>query len=283
MKKKVIISKLLIFSLMICFVLGSLRFNVSAAKKKFAYDYGVFLSVNSGKSAFKKFKDYKTIVIDVQNGFLAKDIKMLKKQGHKVYSYINVGAIENYRDYYKSYEDVTLGVYENWPDEKWVNVHDEKWQRFILDDLSSKIISTGVDGFFVDNIDVYYQYHNDDIYSGVETILKGLKKKGKVIINGGDTFVTEYYDKNGSLNDILDGVNQETVFSRIIDYDKDKFGKNSSSDAKYFKKYMKLVKKCRKKCYLLEYTKDKNLSNKIQKYCKKKGYKYYISDKLDLS
>ncbi|WP_408070546.1 endo alpha-1,4 polygalactosaminidase [Butyrivibrio sp. JL13D10] len=277
------ISNILIFTIIICFILGHFEINAAAATKKFKYEYGVFLSVNSGKRAFKRFRDYKTIVLDAQNGFSTKDIRKLKKQGHKVYSYINVGAVENYREYYYNFEDITLGVYENWPDEKWVDVSDTKWQDFILNELSSKIIATGVDGFFVDNIDVYYLYQNDSIYSGVETILKGLKKKGKVIINGGDTFVTEYHRRNGNLNDILDGVNQESVFSKIIDYDKDKFGKNSASDTKFFKKYLKLVKKNKKKCYLLEYTKSKDLGEKVRKYCKKKGYKYYISEKLNLS
>lgn len=269
--------------LVLAIIMGCFKMDASASGKgKFTHDYGVFLSLNSGKKTFKKFRDYKTLIIDVQNGFSSKDIKKLKKQGHKVFCYINVGAVENYRDYYKDYEDITLGVYENWLDEKWVDVSDKRWQDFILNDLSSRIIETGVDGYFVDNIDVYYNYHNDNIYTGVETILKGLKKKGKVIINGGDTFVLEYYEKNKSLDDILDGVNQETVFSKIIDYDKDKFGENKKSETKYFKKYLKLVKKNKKNCYLLEYTKDKALNDKIKKFCKKKRYKYYISERLDL-
>lgn len=274
--------RVLMLTLCVCFFMGVFSMNVCAGNK-FAYDYGVFLSVNAGKSAMKKFGDYKTIVLDVQNGFSSKDIKKLKKKGHKVYSYINVGAIENYRDYYSRFEDITLGVYDNWPDEKWVDVSTEKWQNFIMNELSTEIDETGVDGFFVDNIDVYYLYHTENIYAGVENILKGLSKKGKVIINGGDTFVTEYYEKNGNLNGILDGVNQETVFSKIIDYDKDKFGENDSDETKYFQKYLKTVKCAHKKCYLLEYTKDKELSNKIREYCKKNHYKYYISGRLDLS
>ena len=278
-----IAKRVLALVLIFCLLLFIPPIKADAKRNSFTYDYGVFLSVNAGKSAMKKFAPYETIVIDVQNDFSKSDIKKLKKQGHKIFSYINVGAIENYRDYYKSYAALTLDVYENWPDEKWVDVSSKKWQDFILKKLSTRIINTGVDGFFVDNIDVYYHYHNKKIYSGVETILKGLKKKGKVIVNGGDTFVSEYYKKNGSLNKILDAVNQETVFSRIIDYDKDRFGKNTSSETKYFKKYLSTVNRANKTCYLLEYTKSKTLGKEIKKYCKKKGYKYYISKKLDLS
>ncbi len=278
-----IVKRVLAFSLIICITIFSPVLRIKAAAKNFTHDYGVFLSINSGKAANIKFKDYQIIVLDVQNGFSKSDIKKLKKQGHKVYSYINVGAIENYRDYYKTYKSPTLGVYENWPDERWVDVSSKKWQSFILNKLSVKIAKTGVDGFFVDNVDVYYHYYTKEMYSGLVTILRGLRKKGKVIVNGGDAFVTEYYRKEGTLNGILDAVNQETVFSSIIDYDKDKFGKNSAEDRKYYQEYLTTVSKAKKKCYLLEYTKSKKLGKKIKEYCRKKGYKYYISKKLDLS
>ncbi|MCR5656101.1 MAG: endo alpha-1,4 polygalactosaminidase [Butyrivibrio sp.] len=273
--------------LVLCMLLSCFVIETEAARKGFKYEYGVFLSVNAGKKAMSRFKDYKVLIIDAQNDFKAKDIKKLKKQGHVVYSYINVGAVENYRDYYNDYKELMLDVYENWPDERWVNVSDKRWQEFILDDLSERILKTGVDGFFVDNIDVYYKYmntnHGEGIYEGLNTILKGLCDKGKVIVNGGDAFVRRYYEENGNLNGILDGVNQESVFSRIIDYKKDKFGKSKADDRKYFLDYLGIVKKAKKKVYILEYTKSKKLMKSIKKYCKKKGYKYYISKKLDLS
>ncbi|WP_035796037.1 endo alpha-1,4 polygalactosaminidase [Butyrivibrio sp. WCD3002] len=258
-----------------------------SAKKNFANDYGVFLSLNSNKKTMKKLAGYRTVVIDAQNDFTKEDIRKLRKAGHKVYSYINVGAIENYRDYYDNFRDVMLDVYENWEDERWVDVSQKKWQDFILNDLSVRIKATGVDGFFVDNVDVYYMYRDaafaPDIYNGLEIILKGLSGRGKVIINGGDTFVSEYYDRNGSLDGILDGVNQESVFTSIIDYDKNKFGESDKDSREYFTSYLKKVKKCKKKVYLLEYTKNKKLKKKIRNYCKKKGYSYYISGNLNLS
>ncbi|WP_026525907.1 endo alpha-1,4 polygalactosaminidase [Butyrivibrio sp. MB2005] len=281
--------RLIAFVLALMMLVGVFTATAStvSAKKTFAHDYGVFLSLNSNKKTMRKLAGYKTIVIDVQNDFTKEDIRKLRKAGHKVYSYINVGAIENYRDYYNDFSDVMLDVYENWEDERWVDVSKEKWQNFIVNDLSERIKATGVDGFFVDNVDVYYMYKDaafgPGIYDGLEIILKGLSKKGKVIINGGDTFVTEYYDRNGSLDGILDGVNQESVFTRIIDYDKNKFGKSDKDSEKYFTSYLKKVKKCKKKVYLLEYTKNKRLKKKIKNYCKKKGYKYYISGNLNLS
>ncbi len=277
--------KIFVPILVMLFVLISLFFyifgSVLAAEKNFKYDYGVFLSC--GPENLRNMSRYKTIVIDVQNDFTKNDIKRLKKQGHTVYSYINIGSVEKYRDYYDDYKDITLGVYENWPDEKWVDVSEKKWQDFIVDDLSVKIMQTGVDGFFVDNTDVYYNYHTDSIYDGLTNILLSLKRKGKVIINGGDTYVSEYLEYNKNLKEILDGVNQESVFSSILNYDNNTFGENDKDTELYYKKYLSKIKKNKKKVFVLEYTTNKKLKKKIKKYCKKRGYKFYISEDVDLS
>ncbi|MBQ8030172.1 MAG: hypothetical protein IJ260_01340, partial [Butyrivibrio sp.] len=55
---------------------------------------------------------YDIVVIDAQY-FEATDIAEFRSEGHKVYSYINVGSLENFRDYYAEYQDLTLDVYEN--------------------------------------------------------------------------------------------------------------------------------------------------------------------------
>ncbi len=251
-------------------------------KDTIKYEYGVFLGVNAGKKAMRKFRKYKTIVLDVQSGFNKENIQMLKDRGHRVYSYINVGAVENYRDYYNDYLDITLGTYDNWPDERWVDVSSSKWQDFILKDLSERIKDTGVDGYFVDNIDVYYQYHRESIYNGIQTILKGLKEKGDVIVNGGDTFVTEYIDKGGAVGMILDGVNQETVFTAIKDYNRNIFKESSEEDRDYYLAYTEAVKRQGSEVYLLEYTKNRQLKKKIREHSGELGYKYYISKSLDL-
>ena len=246
------------------------------------YEYGVFLGVNAGKRAMRRFRKYETIVLDVQSGFDRDDIAALKARGHRVLSYINVGSVEKYRDYYNDYQDITLGKYDNWPDERWVDVSRQEWQDFILNDLSEKIMDTGVDGFFVDNIDVYYQYHRDEIYNGVEAILKGLKEKGDVIINGGDTFVLEYIEKGDPVDMILDGINQETVYTSIKDYDRNRFGENSAEERDYFLYYTEKIKRTGKEVFLLEYTKKRSMKKKIGENCREKGYKYYISKSLDL-
>lgn len=81
------------------------------------------------------------MVIDAQY-FSAKDIRTLHKKGVKVYTYLNVGSIENFRDYYKKYEYLTIGTYENWEEEKWVDVSNKDWQKF-MGKLSKKLLKKG--------------------------------------------------------------------------------------------------------------------------------------------
>lgn len=253
---------------------------VQAAKKnKFTYTYGVFL--NAGRKEINKFKKYKTIVIDAQY-FKKKDIRKLKKQGHIVYSYINIGSLEHFRPYYKKYRKYTMKPYENWDGEYWVDVSQKPWQRKIKQ-LAGQLNGKGVDGFFVDNCDVYAEFPKKKIYRGLKKILCHLRsyRKKAVILNGGDTFVRKFYKNNRKLGPILTGVNQEEVFTRI-DFKGRKLRKARVEDRKYFLDYLNLVAGRKKKVYLLEYTKDPDLKKSIRRYCRKKHWKCYITKSVNL-
>lgn len=242
------------------------------------YEYGVFLGAEPEDMEY--MKKYKIIVLEGQS-FSKQQIEELKSEGHTVYSYINVGALENYRPYYKDYEKYTLDVYENWEDERWVDVSQKEWQEFITADIAKSLVDKGVDGLFVDNLDVYYHYQNEGVFEGITYILKTFKEYGMYVsINGGDVYVTEYLNRYNTL-DVIDAVNQETVFSKIL-WDGDKFSTQEKSEREYFQEYLSNVKSAGKDVYLLEYTTDKKLIREINEYCKEKGYRYYASPKLNL-
>lgn len=241
-------------------------------------DYGVFLSLDA--SDMDRITEYQTVVIDAQY-FSKKDIAYLKKQGCTVYSYINIGAIENFREYYDEYSNLALGDYENWEEEKWVDVSSTVWQNFLVS-LEEELLDKSIDGFFVDNCDVYYVYHTDDVFEGLTTILEHLMEYGKpVIINGGDTYVMEYETREGSIQRIMTGVNQECVFSRI-NFKKDSFSAQKKTDREYFQDYIETCDRQGCDVYLIEYTTDCKLRRKIKKYCKKNRFHYYISDSIEL-
>ena len=241
-------------------------------------DYGVFL--NADASSLERFKKYDLIVIDAQY-FTKKDIESLHQNGTKVYTYLNIGSVENFREYYKTYEKFTIGKYEHWDEEKWVDVSVPAWQKFI-EQLSKKLFEKGVDGFFIDNCDVYYYAPRKSIFEGLTAILQNIMTlKKAVIINGGDTYVTKYRERYGAVDHIMTGVNQESVWSGI-DFDKGTFNEQTRETREYYSKYLEACKADGMEVYLLEYTTDEKLIQKIKKYCKEKNFHFYISNSLEL-
>ena len=264
--------------ILLVLVLSALSGIEASAKTPVKKDYGVFLGLDA--TGLDKIAGYETVVIDAQY-FTKNDIMYLKKQGCTVYSYLNVGSIEKFRGYYDKYSELTIGYYDNWENEKWMDVSEPEWQKFLAS-LERKLLKKGIDGFFVDNCDVYYKYPKKKIFKGLTKILKHLMTFGKpVIINGGDVYVMEYKAHHGKLSDIMTGVNQESVWSKI-DFDTGEFSKQKTKDRKYFQKYVETCDREGITVYLLEYTKDRELKNKIKKYCQKRHFHYYISDSIEL-
>lgn len=241
-------------------------------------DYGVFL--NADASSLKQLKNYDLIVIDAQY-FTKSDIELLHQNGTKVYTYLNIGSIENFREYYTTYEKLTIGRYEHWDEEKWVDVADPDWQKFI-EQLSQELFEKGVDGFFIDNCDVYYYAPRESIFEGLTAILQNIMTFDKaVIINGGDTYVTEYRERYGAIDHIMTGVNQESVWS-AIDFDKGTFYEQTKETRDYYCNYLEACQADGMDVYLLEYTTDKKLIQKIKKYCNKHDFHFYVSNSLEL-
>ena len=253
--------------------------NIEAETADIKYEYGVFLGADPEDISY--MESYKKIVIDAQY-FEAEEISELKETGHTVYSYINLGSVEKFRPYYKKYKKYSLGTYENWTDEKWIDVSQNEWQDFVVNELANDILDKGVDGLWVDNCDVYYNFNNDGIFNGVTNILMGLKAYDTyVIINGGDTYVSKYANDNNSLDAVMDAVNQETVFS-AIDWDNDMFTENDDDTREYFQDYCKLASDYGKDVYLLEYTENSDIIDDVKNYCFENGYTYYVSNTLNL-
>jgi len=271
--------------------------DVNAAEKgtaHFAHPYGVFLGLGNGTASagaeakiLKRVKDYRIVVIDADTactGITKDTIDKLHAAGHTVYTYINIGAVENYRTYYRDWKSDFLGRYENWPDEQWVDVSDAAWQKFVTGELAEKYLAMGVDGFFCDNSDVYYKYKKEGIYSGLVQILHGLRATGKdVVLNGGDTFAHRYMKGRSTVTDAFTAVNQESVYSRIRSYNGNgKFGVQKKADTRYYVHRLQEAGAKGAKIYLLEYTKSSALKAKIRKQCVKNGWQYYIADSIGL-
>lgn len=271
-KKSCIIIVLICFSIIV-FSLICISYEKNDNK-----EYGVFLSSSDDLSPYE---NYDTVVIDAQY-YSREEIDDFKSKGHTVYSYLNVGSIETFRDYYDEYKNLSLGNYENWDEEYWIDVSNKKWQDFLIHKLVPYLLEKDIDGFFVDNCDVYYNYQQDHILDGLTVIMQFLISTGKpVIINGGDSYLDAYCSNRGQWSDVITGINQESVFSKIL-WDEDEFTAATGEDREYFQNYIERYAEKGADIYLLEYTCDGGLIKEIQKYCQKNGFKYYVSDSIEL-
>lgn len=277
-RKKIKQTKVLALIFVIVLISGYFLIKDSNTSTFEKNDYGVFL--NADASSLKQLKNYDLIVIDAQY-FTKSDIELLHQNGTKVYTYLNIGSIENFREYYTTYEKLTIGRYEHWDEEKWVDVADPDWQKF-MKQLSQELFEKGVDGFFIDNCDVYYYAPRESIFEGLTAILQNIMTFDKaVIINGGDTYVTEYRERYGAIDHIMTGVNQESVWS-AIDFDKGTFYEQTKETRDYYCKYLEACQADGMDVYLLEYTTDKKLIQKIKKYCNEHDFHFYVSNSLEL-
>lgn len=241
-------------------------------------DFGVFLSAEKVSPAWK---NYRTIVLDAQY-FSKEELSGLKAHGVEVYSYLNIGSLEDFRPYYAEYEHLTTEEYEHWEEERWVNITHPEWQEFVLKQLARELSEKGVDGFFVDNCDVYGENSSEEVYSALVDILRALRRDGKkLIVNGGDIFLRTYLERQQSLFDILTGVNQETVFTSI-DFETGTFGRQTDDAREYYLKHLERCQKMGAEIFLTEYTTDRTLRREAEKFCRKNSYRLYISDSVEL-
>ena len=227
----------------------------------------------------EKLSDIDLLVIDAEY-FSQNDIARLRENGiHEIYSYINIGSIESFRSYDTDFEKYTLGAYENWPEEKWIDVSVPEWQACTASRVDA-LIQKGVDGFFVDNTDVYYNYPQESIYDGILTILDYMNHTGrKIMINGGDCFVKKYLTTEKNV--LIDGVNQENVFT-AYDFSKDVYTKNDQSTREYYTEYLDLAMSHGCTAYTLEYATDPTIRRQAAAYAGKHGYICCISDNIGL-
>ena len=235
--------------------------------------------IGEDSEIIEKLSDIDLLVIDAEY-FSKNDIARLRENGiREIYSYINIGSIESFRSYDTDFEKYTLGAYENWPEEKWIDVSAPEWQACTASRVDS-LVQKGVDGFFVDNTDVYYNYPQECIYDGILTILDYMDHTGgKILINGGDCFVKKYLTTEKNV--LIDGVNQENVFT-AYDFSKDVYTKNDQNTREYYTEYLDLAMSHGCTAYTLEYATDPAIRRQAAAYAGKDGYICYISDNIGL-
>ena len=238
--------------------------------------YGVFLGLNGTMSRLEKFH---IVVIEPEEYTLEK-VKKLKKQGKRVIAYLNVGSIEKSRSYFKQFKSITLGDYEGWPDEKWIDISKKSWKEFLVKQ-AAKWIAQGYDGFYIDNLDVVELYKKKNLYKPAKDILKAIRKIGPtyLMINGADYFINRCIKDNDIC---FNALQQEEVFTRY-DYDSKKYKSQSSSEKKRLKQHVVNAAKNKIDIFLLEYRASKVNRLKIKNFCRKYGFIYYNANSINLT
>ena len=249
--------------------------------------YGVFLGCDS--SSVNKIKSYPNVAIDLDS-FNAGAISTLKQSNCSIYAYLSVGSLEKYRSYYEDFKNITFMDYENWPDERWVDVSNESWKSHLVSE-ANRLKNNGADGLFLDNFDVYYianeEYKGTDIdaeliYQSCIEILSNLSELNlKIMVNSGTDFLERLHEENSPLLSKINVYCQECVFSSIEDYKNNVFGRQNSEDHLY---YLEIIRFMRYygDILMLEYTKDDSLKQEIQSYCDDNAYHFFISNNVDL-
>jgi hypothetical protein len=243
--------------------------------------YGVF--IGSSPETINEFIDFDEIVIDAFY-YDNDQIDTLHKENVKVYSYLNIGSIEDFRPYYDYFKDMTLDDYENWPEEKWLDLANEKCRNYIIDVLAKNLYDKGIDGFFLDNLDNYYLYNNYEVYTGLLDIITRLNKQYNLplIANGGYEFFNDSLNKNMNVSNLVYGVNHESIFSKI-DFVNNDLIENDKEDCDFLLNHIDRLNKNGVNIYVIEYTSNKKLRKKLSRYYIKKGYSYYVSDSIELN
>ena len=256
-------------------------------ERAFDASYGVFIGMRGGE-ALRDERVLRTRVLVVDPAhFEEREIAFLKVSGHTVYGYLNVGSLEAFRPYYGRFKRFVLGRYENWDGEWWVDVSAAPWRDFVVSELAAEYVRKGIDGFFVDNCDVYHYRRSRRIFDGLSEVLRRLSGYGlEVLINGGDEYATAALEEYGSIAGLFSGVNQETVFTRIdfdkLNFETGAFGRSREEDRRYFLSYLERMERAGARVRLLEYTRDADLAREIERFCGARGWECFISGSVEL-
>ena len=206
-----------------------------------------------------------------------------------IYAYLNAGALENGRPYYKQFENIRLAKYDGWPGEFWVDPTSKAWRSHLIE-TAAALQKRGPIGLYADNFDIYYMAQEGFeeektrmirkvpasglIYEALTETVCQISKTGMIVMpNGGDTFVRRFVRENPG---IIKTVNQEGVLYQ------DK-RRQSAADTNYYTDYLDWCK--RQGMYIrgIEYPKNKVQALNAKVYYKRHGWQgIYISYHKDL-
>lgn len=247
-------------------------------------NYKVYLSTKIKPSTLPLIEKNTCIIVIEPEDYTDADILSIKKKGYKILGYLSIGTISTERSFYKTYSKYKKKRLPDWHKEYYMDMTKTQWTDFLIS-RAKKLKNRGFDGWWLDNLDVYEEYKSSKTFAACWDLLKSTKNiGGYVMVNGGSEFFDNAMDKKKDLSKIVDGITQEEVFSLIKNYSgKGTFGVQKANQSNWYKTYMKRLLSFKVQTFLLEYTRNTSLKQKIIDYCKKyKMAGYYISNDVNL-
>ena len=253
------------------------------------------------KYCFEQQYIQKTLEKTTKNGLAVIDSDGISKsiiqkavnRGIFVYDYLNVGALEKERSYYKKFKELRLAPYNGWDGQYWIDITSPKWKQHLLQQAKIKK-DKGCIGLYLDNTDIYYMCLQgfkeqkskmiksapsaNQVYKALVDIIHSIVDETGLIImpNGGDVFVRKFFKEESDAKKYIKTINQESVL--YIDNKK-----QSKSDTKYLTEYLNWARHIGLYIRGIQYTKNKTAAIKCKAYYKLHGWNgLYISKHKDL-
>lgn len=173
------------------------------------------------------------------DNFSPAQITQLKNGGqNRVISYLNIGSCETYRSYWSSApapyvaasknRKAQLGRYDGYPDEIWMDLGNADYQNLIVNYVAPRLVAQGVDGFFLDNMELVEHGPKDSNgpcsascrQGGLDLVAKLRAKYPQLLIvmQNATSDVTRLGKTGGvAFPTLLDGISHEEVFAPAAD------------------------------------------------------------------
>ena len=202
--------------------------------------YGTAAGIGDLQQAASTFRIFNIDADPSQGNFTPAQIQTLKGDGgvNKVISYMNVGACENFRSYWNTVpagfvscsgnSNAADGPYQGYPNEQWENLSDPDYQHLIVDYVAPLLMAQGVDGFFLDNLEIVEHGPNASdgpcdstcAQGGLDLVYK-LRQKfpgALIVMQNATSDVTRLGVTNGvPYPTLLDGISHESVYAPSYD------------------------------------------------------------------
>ncbi len=174
----------------------------SAARRQAlrAFDY---IDIDADEGNFDNRAHARAVVADLRRG------------RRLVVSYLNIGAAETFRWYWQYAKAFKLDAYDGWPGEFWMDVREPAWHDVILERVAPVLEAAGVDGFYLDNIDVSARYTQPAFRAGVVDLVRKLRLRFPGLLIVGQSYnMVPYFDRGADGRPMfryLDGTSKEEV------------------------------------------------------------------------